>query len=391
MPLAPEVLTRRGQIVLGTIVYSVNINESGQAISICDNSTGDEVPMNPEDGRYATFLTWVSHQPEALPNFPNIPQGNYVAMRDQLIEMCKISGLRLYLADVRERTYPVTGKKILAVDPAGQVPSVFPSRWHQLRRCRANPEDMLFFGDSSGLYGELAPLFVSSGLLARLNEELQLADSDVRKLSSWPEEKTFVYFDISDYSKYPAGQQAVIVNSLARMTRKGSELWTSVRGRSAMDALEAALCLGDGYVFVLGNPTAGLMFAANLAALVEAARAHGKLAVPFHFRASVHADPVYRFWDWGRGAQGDWNYIGTGINGGRRVLDAIGPGQDDVLFLSSAVRDKILAAPNLPDKSLLTQALHNRGRRADKHGNMWRVYEANHTAIVEVTPPTFLI
>ena len=112
----------------------------------------------------------------------------------------------------------------------------------------------------------------------------------------------------------------------------------------------------------------------------------------------VHVGEVYCFWDLGRGQQrnsddektddektddeirGDWNYIGDGINGGNRVLSAIGKGTDDVLFISGAVRKKLMDSPFTNDKKDLIDNLHNRGRRKDKHGKPWRVYEVNHTA-----------
>src|SRR5262249_23940664 len=107
--------------------------------------------------------------------------------------------------------------------------------------------------------------------------------------------------------------------------------------------------------------------------------ANEQLPVDFHFRAGVHVGEVYRFWDPGRR---HWNYIGSGINGGNRVLAAVGKEQDDVVFISSQVRQAIPAMrPRDTNAPPILECLINRGRKADKHGNPWRVYELNHTAL----------
>ncbi len=80
-----------------------------------------------------------------------------------------------------------------------------------------------------------------------------------------------------------------------------------------------------------------------------------------------------------RGRKG-FNYIGKGINGGERVLSAIEKTTDDVVFFSAVVR-KELEALGRPDGHVerILQSLENKGRRQDKHGNPWRVYQMNHT------------
>ena len=95
---------------------------------------------------------------------------------------------------------------------------------------------------------------------------------------------------------------------------------------------------------------------------------------------------VRTFWDPGRR---DWNYIGDGINGGQRVLSAIGKDADDVVFVSGQVRQRVLGgalgadAHTEPGRSVITH-LQNRGRRLDKHGYPWRVYQLNHSSLVPV-------
>ncbi len=120
----------------------------------------------------------------------------------------------------------------------------------------------------------------------------------------------------------------------------------------------------------------------------------------------VHVGPVFCFWDWGRGGQqqaatvvetsealertegGDWNYIGEGINGGQRVLAAVGKETDDVLFISGSVKQELTARDDgaMPCRLILTSLL-NRGRKADKHNRFWCVYEVNHTALIGAAMP----
>ena len=142
------------------------------------------------------------------------------------------------------------------------------------------------------------------------------------------------------------------------------------------------LCIGDGYIFVFTTAFDATVFTAFLAHLVEERRARRSLPVDFHFRMGIHFGEVYRFWDFGRS---DWNYVGEGINGGSPVLEVVGKQTDDVVFVSSDVRDEIYAERDrrhrlIPDS--LLDAMDNRGRREDKHHKPWRVYELNHTAFI---------
>jgi class 3 adenylate cyclase len=137
--------------------------------------------------------------------------------------------------------------------------------------------------------------------------------------------------------------------------------------------LEASLCIGDGYIYVFKAAKAATEFAAWLAHEIETRVAKKSLPVEFHFRIGVHIGPVFRFWDPGRE---DWNYIGDGINGGNRVLNAMGKDTDDVVFVSSAIHDQLIAEHGTETTdNLLRQAMRSRGRHTDKQGKRWRIYE----------------
>jgi class 3 adenylate cyclase len=171
------------------------------------------------------------------------------------------------------------------------------------------------------------PVFVTGALWTKLNDLVQNEDSEIRKLSSWPVERTFVYVDISEFSQHPAGHQALVINSLIASVNNKS-FWAGIQEQPWGD-LEAQLCIGDGYIFVFRKPWIEVGFAGYLAMLLETQI--GKKQIPeFHFRIGVHTGEVYRFGDYGR-----WNYTGTGIINGQRVVSAIGKEQDDVVFVSA--------------------------------------------------------
>ena len=71
--------------------------------------------------------------------------------------------------------------------------------------------------------------------------------------------------------------------------------------------------------------------------------------------------------------------MGDGINGGQRVLSAIGKETDDVVYVSGEARQEISRVP--PLRGVLFTKLENKGRREDKHRTFWRVYQLNHSAI----------
>jgi hypothetical protein len=230
-------------------------------------------------------------------------------------------------------------------------------------------------------------IWVGHDLLCQLNEQIKDDRSDVRRVSSWPIDRSFVYIDISDFSKVKAFNEVLIINSLISLATR-DEYWGGGYTRLAKSDMEASLCIGDGYIFVFRQIECAAFFAGHLANLVEFHIAHEKVAVEFHFRVGVHIGPVYCFWDFGRGAGGNWNYIGDGINGGQRVLAAIGKDKDDSVFFSGEARMALRINADLPGPvPTILKNLQNRGRVADKHGKFWRVYELNHEAIGSYVQP----
>jgi class 3 adenylate cyclase len=221
--------------------------------------------------------------------------------------------------------------------------------------------------------------WVPPEVLEVLNQALRDEGSSVRRVSSWPIVRTFVYLDISDFSKFSPLEEALVINSLVWLVDQG-QFWLG-DAAGLPGKIEARMCIGDGYIFVFREAMEATYFAAYLAHLIEVAAANDRLPVSFHFRMGVHVGPVYTFWDPGRR---DWNYIGDGINGGNRVLSAIDKGSDDMLYVSSEVRQKLMASSGrFQHFARLLRHLHNRGRREDKHRRPWRVYEVGHAAVCE--------
>src|SRR4051812_9478406 len=83
--------------------------------------------------------------------------------------------------------------------------------------------------------------------------------------------------------------------------------------------------------------------------------------------------------------EGGWRPLrkiscGKGINDARRVLEAIGTEQDDVVFISADPRTQIMKNEGQSIFNPPTEHMDNRGRKKDKHGGFHRVYEVNHSA-----------
>lgn len=222
---------------------------------------------------------------------------------------------------------------------------------------------------SEGLMRRPSEIIVSDSVYEALCREIQDETAPIRRLSSRPIVRNFVYVDVSDFSKMATGLQLLVISALVRLAR-------AIQPRH--DTLEAQLCIGDGYIFVFSEPVAATIFAAHMAQKIESDRAQGHIP-EFHFRIGVHMGPVRCFWDPGRNG---WNYVGDGINGGQRVLSAIGKETDDVVFVSGEIREELFKIPRLdPRREAVLPKMENRGRRMDKHGRAWRVYQLSHTAV----------
>jgi class 3 adenylate cyclase len=353
--------------------YRVTRDGDGSLQQIMRESDGARITLDENDQGFCDFLTWASHL-DPIGNvapFAVKPGASYFAEKNCLVNHCKRHGFMIYT--VRE---PLRDNHLIQrgeTHDGGTRPLAFCA----LLRAAAPPHGLGPI-DGGGINRIPSLTFITEELLAALQCDLGKEEDAIRRLSAWPIHRSFVYIDISDFSRYQPGQEALIIHALAGIVGD-QRFWTSPFVADAWDAIEAWMCIGDGYIFVLKDAILATCFAAYLAQLIEELVARKLTPVEFHFRMGIHCGPVYCFWDPGRE---DWNFIGEGINGGQRVLAAIGKETDDVLFVSQQVRHEITAqSDHTARHGSVLACLENRGRRADKHGNLWRVYEVNHTQL----------
>ena len=342
-------------------MFTVFTNETGNISSIRRMLDGSKTDVS--DPSFRHLIDSIASMPVNVENL-ELPNHAVICFDERgLVEECKRRGIMLYAS---KGGFPL--EKYANIGNA------------HLRSLQRTVEATQI-GPGSGLTWGESNVWIPEGLVHVLDEKLADETSDIRRVSSLPIQRTFVYIDVSDFSKHPPGQQALIINSLVELVN-GPRYWNApVAGLYELNTkCEAMMCIGDGYIFVFKDPVDGVNFAAYLAYLVEvnvARRGMGRESLPveFHFRMGAHCGKVFTFWDPGRNG---WNYIGDGINGGNRVLSAMGKEHDDAVFISGQLKDELLkrkehTSPQ-PD---IVRALQNRGRHADKHGNPWRVYELN--------------
>jgi hypothetical protein len=118
--------------------------------------------------------------------------------------------------------------------------------------------------EKSGFSSGNSHAAVTRETLDQLNDELIDEKNEVRRVSSWTVLRCFVYLDVSDFSKMPAGHQVLVINSIVRAVDNAS-YWEPPAAREAKADLEAQICIGDGYIFVLRDPWKAAFFAAYVA------------------------------------------------------------------------------------------------------------------------------
>ena len=74
-------------------------------------------------------------------------------------------------------------------------------------------------GYSDGMEQGSSIIWVAQELHREIVELSKDDMSDIRRVSSWPIERTFVYIDVSDFSRHKPGTQVHIVSSLVRIVR----------------------------------------------------------------------------------------------------------------------------------------------------------------------------
>jgi class 3 adenylate cyclase len=353
------------------LMFGLLTDESGKVSSVIQGSSvypASDIEKLRQAAAWAGKLT----PPEDLDG--QFPPGALVFLdRKGLVETCGLSGTMLH----------ATGGRFTE----GMRHTFGGRPWVSLNRAVAvRPEDE---GpqNPTGITSELALIWAPQPLFESLSSVFTAGnDNDsLWCISSIPVKRAFVYLDVSGFSKYPPGQEALIINTLVSLVADG-KAWQHADAAGVRLDIEAQLCIGDGYIYVFRDPLKATLFASWLAELIQQLVARReqmgvrRLPVAFHFRVGVHYGPVYRFYDPGRGR---WNYIGDGINGGNRVLSVIDKKYDDILFVSDAVVNEFIARRPTGIYANVRNCLENRGRQEDKHGKPWRVYLLNHTKLCE--------
>jgi len=230
--------------------------------------------------------------------------------------------------------------------------------------------------------GDTTDFTVSERALSEMNEQAGNDRADVRRISNRSINRAFIYLDISDFSTLAPGKQVLVINDLSSQVLLRAYLDHDIyQGQRDVSGLESQICIGDGYILVYRDAALAAKIACSIAADIDVRRARKWLSVPFHYRMSVHWGPVYSFFDPGRK---DWNYVGSGINDGHRVLEAIGSRLDDVVYISESVRDEILRGDTShAPLSGMHGYMTNEGRSKDKHGIPRRLYRMDHTAVAK--------
>lgn len=342
--------------------------------NIVRSPEGTRIPIDPTSKEYGTTLTEISFARNIPVDFNVLkPKCRYFCDIDSLVDYVRDEGLLLWTEPKQpggdRHWIPKTSSKF----------TLFDTRFYQLHKVGTVREET----DSGFEYQTKrtpVDIWAAEHCFADLEEHLQLDNSAVRCVSALPTRRCFVYFDISDFSKYRPIEQALVITYLSSLIGKESH-WLS-SGSIAFQSFEKRwppLCIGDGYIICYEHATPAVVFAVSLARKIELAIADFSIPIDFHFRVSIHFGKVLRFWDVGKKG---WNFVGSGINGGNRVLSAIGKETDDLIFVSWEVRNALMKERN--ESSLaqrFIEATQPRGRRSDKHGNMWRVFEINHSQI----------
>jgi hypothetical protein len=203
------------------------------------------------------------------------PKSYYFADKERLVEHCKRFGLLIYTRRDPSRERHVIDTENLPFWGASEH-TFFP-----LPVAVVPPEED---GQAplGGVGRAASKAFVTGRLLDALQEELVRGDenSSVRRLSTWPIQRAFVYLDVSDFSKYPPGQEVLIINSIVGIVEH-PDYWSALLAYEARNSVEAMLCIGDGYIFVIKNPVLATFFAAYLARLTEILVARKETLRPF--------------------------------------------------------------------------------------------------------------
>jgi hypothetical protein len=188
-------------------MYALHTNDVGEITALdrlvppdTDWGSAVRVPLDENDAHQA----FRAANPSL--NLTKLPSGALVCLGvEPLVAWCKHAGIMLY-AEFDEgrgaRRFKTDG-----IHDAGV-------RLNCLCRARAFDPSSGGPEPASGIIGRESYIWVTDRVLNDLNAVLPDETQEIRRISSWPIERTFVYVDVSDFSQSKPGQQALIINSL---------------------------------------------------------------------------------------------------------------------------------------------------------------------------------
>lgn len=196
---------------------------------------GSAIPDDISAEAFLDFLHWNSVQkPIAYPDVCRLEQfyffNNVTAVVDHFKRFASL--ISAQLTDIANSTRQIKRGTSIAVTTGRTQPfyileKVIPYPTHP---------DLLITGfgglETSGFSSVNSGVAVTRETLDRLNDELINEESDVRSVSSWSVSRCFVYLDVSDFSKMPAGHQLLVINSIVRAVQY-SGYWEAPAARDA--------------------------------------------------------------------------------------------------------------------------------------------------------------
>lgn len=368
--------------------YEIELDDTNKIVCAWEIEGQERKPvafdlLDPSLGRFLTWLSGLSpKRQEGIDGLLNLPGGgNYITHRDQLIRICRSEGL--VLAEEAWKHGRGPWKFRIAMGHFN-----LPAKFGLSLSAKADSSTpMLFFkllfavpstySADPDRYGPA--LYISNEILTILENEAVKEESDAAKLVAKPVVRTFAYVDISDFSKFTPSDQMHAITSLGRILRiRHFAGQNRTDGLEPGPLLESAICIGDGYILVFRDAHDAVFNSCLLACAIEELTSRGEV-LDFHFRIGINTGEVLRFWDDVPSGVPRWNYVGVGITNAQRVLDAMGKDQDDVVYVSASTRAAARKS-KINERNPIDGFLTNRGRREDKHRQMQRIYEANHSA-----------
>jgi class 3 adenylate cyclase len=377
-------------------IFTRSVEGANRIESILHVASNKAITVSEKDQAFADFLTCYAADTNyaTAHNLQVIPAGMYFC--DKAILLCHLAKQRVQLSTTRMATgashLSVVSPKIAAPGHGHRTFEMCevqaangdkrPARFYELFQTHV---DVLSHAGQSDTPLVLDPrVFISCALYEELNGDLVDENSDIRRMSDLPIMRTFVYIDISGFSKVHATAQVKIINEMMKLYEaEYARLDGGFHSAPTSSKIEAQLCIGDGYILVFKSAWLAATFAAVFAAKLDSFGTKGRMPA-IHFRIGIHTDTVYRFRDAYDDEHSRWNYSGLGIIGSQRVLSLIGPDMDDVILMSADTRSAMMNEMSCEPEFNIIRHLVNRGSRRDKHGKVWRVYELSYSVFLQV-------